>query len=199
MARRGGKKRKAGIKREANGRASRRLDDVKRSQKLSDEMSEAEAKSVALEARMRHTGLKLELLDLQDAGRPNAGTVHGVLLLRGDITKDQYTAAEWYIGRRCEYFRCQQIPDPDVPRFLGSGHGDEDKYESWVVATKAMWSDVLDCIQDASTQSRSPLKSALDTLLARQVMVEHQVGDLRLGLNAITRRFIQTKKLAMAC
>jgi hypothetical protein len=169
--------------REPSGRLSRRIEHVK----ARTDMTEAEAKSVGIAARIRH-GIPAHLADLSDAGRPNVGTLHGRMRLMNDITADQWTAAEWYRGARQRWLRAIQAPERIIEASEGAG-GDGISFRE----AKEAWDEIVDCLLEVSTQIRSPIIAAFDVLLVREQMVEHMVGDLRVGLNAIHRRFLQGK------
>lgn len=170
--------------REPNGRLSRRAED----RRERDDMTEIEAKSVVIEARVRH-GIPRHLADLQDAGRANAGTVHGRMRLSDDptcrLTADQFAAAEWWLGRRLEYLRAIGAERVAYDEPAGTGTGGVTISEA-----NAAWRRIIEVLQTVSTEHRSPVLAAFDTILARQAFVPHLVGDLRLGLNAIHRVFL---------
>lgn len=174
-------------RREPNGRLSRRTID--RAERR--EMTEREAKSVMIEARMRHTGLPRELVDLTDAGRPNAGTAHGILRLQGALTADQWSAAEWWLGTRQAYLRAI-LARGEANQHDGPAHGMEDSaaYATWCREKRALWAQVTACLQQASVEQRSPILSAFDVVLVRGQQMDHMTGDLRVGLNAIHRAFL---------
>lgn len=182
-------KRKPMIGREPNGRASRRIADV-----ASRELRNAkDAMSVAVAARIRHTGLSEEAVSINAAGRPNAGTVHGVMALRGELTREQWEAAEWYIGKRTAWLRSIQaatVPVGEVP----PGPRDEAAYAAWCRSIAETWAAVQDCLRDCAVEARSPVQAALDVILLRDQHMPHMVGDLRLALNAIHRRFLAGRK-----
>lgn len=189
------RKRKEGP-REPNGRLSRKPEH----RKERDDMTEAEAKSVVIEARVRH-GIPRELADLADAGRPNAGTIHGRMRLAGmmgdreqGINADQFDAAKWYIGRHLAYQRAIDAPGrervPDDDEGMGQGEGVS------LAEANAEWGKVLRVLQDVSTEHRAPVIAAMDTLFVRQAFVHTMVGDARLGLNAIHRTFLAGQRKA---
>jgi hypothetical protein len=168
--------------REPSGRLSRRIEHVK----ARTDMTEAEAKSVGIAARIRH-GIPAHLADLSDAGRPNVGTLQGKMHLMGDLDRDQWQAAEWYIGRRLSWLRAIDASPVYAPsERTGEGVPLHEAISEWRIVTNVL--------QDASTQSRSPILAAFDVILVRQLMVDHMVGDLRLGLNAIHRAFLQGRQ-----
>jgi hypothetical protein len=167
--------------REPSGRLSRRREHVKER----NDMTEAEAKSVVIEARVRH-GIPRFLADLSDAGRPNVGTLHGRMRLMGELDGDQWEAAEWFIGRRLSWLRAIGASPVFAP-----SEATEDGDGVLLADAIAEWSKVLNCLQEASTLHRAPIIAAFDVILTRQHYVERLVGDLRLGLNAIHHSFLQ--------
>lgn len=192
MKRKGGKRKVLFVAREPNGRISRRRVHVKER----EAMTQREAQSVAIEARMRHTGLTEAVVSLNHAGRPNAGTIHGIMCLRGDLSREQWDAAEWYIGKRQAWLRAIASPGQAVGALSGGGEFDEARHADWCAHARATWESVMACIQQASTEHRSPIAAALDVFLVRDHHVEHMVGDLRVGLNAIHRRFLAGQRRA---
>ena len=149
-------------------------------------MTQREAQSVAIAARMRHTGLPEEVVSLNHAGRPNAGTVHGIMQLRGDISREQWDAAEWFIGKRAAWLRAIESPNQETGASAG-GDFDPDRHAEFCRIARAEWAIINDCIQAASTETRSPLMAALDVFLVRNHHAAHMAGDLRIALNVIHR------------
>ncbi len=175
------------LRREPNGRLSRRIDEVV----TRTEMTEVEAKSVMITARERHTGLKGEAVDVVDAGKPNAGTIHGLMVLHKRLSLDQFVAAEWFLERRREWARAVEMPgEPLDPKPNWRKTFDEESHEKFCRTAKNRWGEIMGVLQEASIQSRSPILSALDHILIRQQDLEHMDGDLRTGLNAIRRAFL---------
>ena len=176
-------------RREPNGRLSRRAADVRDR----DYRNAKDAMSVVVAARARHTGLPEDVVSRNVAGQPNAGTVHGVMTLRGDLSREQWDAAEWYIGTRAAWLRSIQARDASAGQFP-AGEPDEGAYERWCRSIAATWETVQDCLRDCAVEARSPIQAALDVMLIRQHHLDHMVGDLRLALNAIHRRFLAARK-----
>lgn len=186
---RGGRPRLEGVPREPNGKPSRRVIHVGQRR----EMNEQEAKKVGVEARMRHTGLPVELAGLNHVGMPNAGTPHGVLYLRGRIDLREWHAAEWWLGRRIAFLRAVQAPGrPNEPKGEEEPEVSDDPeadYADWVTVTLARWAQVSECIRDVTTERRSPVAAALDNVLVRGQLLDHMLPDLRAALDAISRDF----------
>lgn len=172
-------------KREPNGRLSRKVEHVKER----EDMTTREAQSVMIAARMRQTGLSEAQVSSNDAGRPNAGTIHGIMCLRGEITREQWDAAEWWIGTRIAYLRSIQAAAVRTG-YAPPGDGDEAAHAQWCRAIAATWDALTDCIRDVMAETRLPIASALDVILLREQDMPHMVGDLRIALNAIHRRFL---------
>ena len=154
-------------------------------------MSADEAKSVMIEARVRH-GVPRADADIHDVGRPNYGTPHGKLCLDGVITNDQFEAAKWYVGRRMTYLRGVDAPGRphEAPERASEGDG------VTLAEALAEWRKVLRVLQDASTQHRAPVTAAMETLFLREVDVPAMYGDARIGLNALHRAFLVGQRRA---
>jgi hypothetical protein len=144
---------------------------------------------------MRHTGLPEEVVSMNEAGRPNAGTLHGIMCLRGEITRDQWDAAEWYIGKRTAWLRAIEASERQTGSAI-AGEFDEEEYATWCAKARETWAAIQACIQLSMAEQRAPLAAALDVLLLREHYVIDLVGDLRLVLNAIHRRFLQAARKA---
>lgn len=184
------KKRRDG-KREPNGRLSRRPEDTMN--RITE--TEAQIKSVALEARQRHTGIWAEVIDI---AKPNPGTEHGVLCLQGVLTGDQWSAAEWYLNARACHLRAICAPGGE-----GSSRGSanppsehDSKYIRWAQESEDMWGLIRKCLVEASAQSRSPILAAFAEILEKGNRMDHMTGDLRLGLNALHRSFFIDRRNA---
>jgi len=176
--------------REPNGRLSRKIID--REARMA--MTEQEAKSVAIEARIRH-GVDPAYADLSDAGRPNAGTVHGRMCLARSLSLEQWTAAEFYLGTRLAYLRSIEA-QLEVSQPAEGGTGTDESYVEWCQAIGERWREVVKRLQEVSTMSRSPVLAAFDVILVRGQLMPHMDGDLRLGLNAIHTHFLAQRRAA---
>ncbi|MEK9722120.1 MAG: hypothetical protein VW405_01375 [Rhodospirillaceae bacterium] len=175
-------------------------------------MTETEAKAVAIDARQRHTGLPVELCDLGiTTGLPNAGSVHGVMRLKGIVAErreqplgpgmlsaDQWQAAEWWLGRRAMWLRCIDAPGRETvelpneaPELVGLDPAARARWlREWAHRVRTEWADISACLAEAQAAARSPVIAAFDVLLVRNQPVEHMEGDLRIGLNAVHSRFL---------
>lgn len=204
---RGGRPPLPDVPREPNGRPSRRVIHVGERR----EMNEREAKKVGVEARMRHTGLPVELAGLNQAGMPNGGTVHGVMRLlgieaenakrplgEGMLSAAQWSAAEWWLGRRAQWLRAIDAPgrttveEPGVAVDELAGMTEAERNEALRAGwdkLAAEWAAIKACLRDATTEARSSVEAAFEVILVRNCPMPHMVGDLKLGLNALHRRF----------
>lgn len=96
--------------------------------------TEREATATAHEARMRQTGLPLELAKL-----PEAGSAVGRLWIAGDLTRGQYEAALYFGRARDAYLRALSAPGlPREPR-EGPGASDPDAAVRQAIADKARY------------------------------------------------------------
>lgn len=169
-------------------------------------MTAKEAMATALDARQRHTGLPRDLVELNEAGKPNAGNVHGMMRLRGIqaeraraplqpgmLSADQWQAAEWYLGKRIAYLRAIDAPGQAVDAPATIAEHDPERQAEWCRKMIAEWASIVACLQEASTLHRSPIVAAFDQMLVRNVYLEHLDGGLRIGLNALHREFLDRR------
>lgn len=182
---RAGRKRQPGI-REPNGRLSR--------SKPARIERERDIKAVMISARMRQTGLPESLVDGRpELGKPNVGTTQGWLRIQGELNKDQFQAADWYLGKRNEYLQAIAAPGAVSNRVISPEEGgNPEAYGRWCRRTMLKWDDIMSCLQVASTIARMPIISAFDHILDRQTpSLPHMYGGLRIGLTAIYRIFLR--------
>lgn len=198
MKKRGRNKMLGSHPREPNGRLSRRVIHVAER----TEMTEREARSVMVAARMKMTGLPEDWVAKGGAGRPDAGTVHGILRLQKmlddktphGLSAHQWDAAEWFIAARRNYLKAILARTGQGGEGPSHGMPDSDSYIDWCERATSTWQRVLSVIGEESVRSRTPIMSALDVMLLRQQHLDHLVGDLRIGLNAIHREFLAGRK-----
>lgn len=189
MARRGGhKKRRQNVKREPNGRVSRKKEyqrDLRNQERIE---TEAEAMEVAIAVRLR-------------AGIPrnvarSVGTVEGALFAKHAIDRDQYEAAVFYSVLRLQYLSAIDEPHaPKEPRGPSQGGGEE-AYERFCESAKQRWSDMRGQVSEAQQElgNTANLFGALDSL-ERGHLMDYQLGDLRFALNAVHKyRVFATKR-----
>jgi hypothetical protein len=161
-------------------------------------MTEREAKAVAINARIRH-GIPPEQADLVDAGRPNAGTVHGRLALGGSLTPEQWRVAEWYIRRHDAYQRASLSPGrrkANMPE-----DADPDDYAARCQAAIGDWAAIVDCLVKASIAKnledgfamRTDLATILDCILVRELDLPDQTATLRRGLDVLGSQFLNNE------
>jgi len=172
--------------REPNGRISRRRIHIMDRQ----EMTQREAQSVAIEARMRLFGLTAE-----QAKQQEGGTVIGRMRQARELSADQAEAASTYLSARNAYHRAigavsdtGRIPLPEAE---GCG-----TYEEFCQMARTRWDAITEVLQSVMIEIRSPAPvSALDHFAVRDVYVAELVGDLRVALNALHRHFSATTRL----
>lgn len=171
--------------REPNGRLSRRVVHAKER----EEMTQREAQSVAIAARMRVFGLT----EAQARGQ-DGGTVIGRMHHAKELTSDQVEAGFVYLEARNAYHRAIGVASDTgvapLPEAKGSG-----TYEEFCEAAIKRWTAVTDVLTCVMVEVRSPAPAAaLDNFVVRDMYVEHLVGDLRIALNALHRHFTSPSK-----
>lgn len=164
---------------------------------------EADVKAPALAARARHTGLPNDLLDLQDGGRANAGTVHGVMRLRAIaveraakvrlapvelgpnmLTADQYTAADWYLNQRQDWLRA--IGAPNSGGSPGSDNPDPAQHAEWCNQARRRF----DAITLVLLRAGIGCQWAVDQIADQREVPEMHAHLLKRGLDAIHAEFL---------
>ena len=167
-------------------------------------MTQKEAQSVVVDARMRQYGLSER--DAQDA---RGMTVIGRLYQRcrdGEelemISQAQYEAAVWFLDRRNDYKKACLSPDAYWSQYGGRGTIDEEAYEAFVKAAKETWQTIRETLQEAQTQYRAPIIEAIKQFVIEDRGEPHLLGDLRNGLNDLgklkERLTVQGKSLRIA-
>lgn len=175
--------------REPNGRLSRRRVHVQQR----EEMTQREAQSVAIAARMRLFGLTAE-----QARRQEGGTVIGRMRQMRELSADQAEAASTYLSARNAYHRAIGVASDTghIPFPEAEGVG---TYEEFCIQARARWAGIESTLQAVMVEMRSPAPaSALDQFVVRDVYVAHLVGDLRVALNALHRHFSSAQKVRRA-
>ena len=150
-------------------------------------MTQREAQSVVVEARMRHHGLSE-----RDASNNLAGTVIGRLFMQGQqneevlcISQDQYEAAVWFLERRND-FKCAHLSPDAFWKNLGrGGEPDEESYETFVKSARSIWRQIMEALQEKQTQTRTAVIEGVRQFVIDDRYMPHLLGELREGLNAI--------------
>lgn len=145
---------------------------------------EADASSVALEARRRVFGLSET-----DAKHLQAVDMLGRLRLRDEISETQHAAGQRYAEKRAEYHKtmlAKPVPSAgDLQRQPGfdASDGSEESYRLWCKRVAADF----DAMRIALRETDEPLAgSVLDSILDGQPLFNF-VGTLRIALNALAR------------
>jgi hypothetical protein len=194
MGRRG-KARQPG-KREPNGQLSRKPAD--RTSRFLDglERDERDTLAVGIEARVRVHGV-----DPERSRDQMAGSFVGRLCMTRQISRQQYDAAMTWL-EDCENYSAavhspRQPGAVDLNRIQGS-NGDYENVERTRRAITRMIGDkergirgAMQAVQAAQLEVRGQgnLFGALDAILHRDQELQHLVGDLRVGLNALARYY----------
>lgn len=189
MGKRGPKKRHG--KREPNGRLSRTV--TARADAMNQE--QRDTMSVAIEARQRVWGLS------RDASRDQmAGSAIGRYCLAEKIKLEQYDAAMAYLAEREEYHRYIVPPRPPGAVDPNATHGRAltEENEARVRHVMASWATTNAAIRDAQLAIRNDgnLRGAIDAVLIRDVQLDHLLGDIRIALNALARRYGLVARMA---
>lgn len=177
-AKRRGRKKIENMPREPNGRISR------------SGVHHEPADIVAIEARMRHTGLSKD-----KATDQKAATFIGCLNLMGrqdGLSDDQYDALVSFLDLRVDYLKA--IKAPDSTRQSGSmGNGSDeitDEYIRWCSRARERYTECQRAIQEAQNENRTEnLWAALDYCAIRGARHDYMVPALRIAANALHRFF----------
>ncbi|WP_208434599.1 hypothetical protein [Bartonella taylorii] len=159
--------------REPNGRITRAKTPRKSVDKL------------AIEIRAKRFGLTL-----QEAKNPLSGTYIGRLCLQGQLTQEQYDAAQQYLQIRNDYLCAKGLPNAiydDV-----STNSDPNSLEQWVQKATRHYQSMQEVIKEAQCLYRQyNLYAALQYLVIEDQMLPHLVNSLRVALNMLQKHFLQ--------
>lgn len=188
MGRRG-PKRKA-VARQQNGQPSRSKGALDARAKQAREGLDKEQQdmiAVGIEARQRVFGLPPTISRDQ-----MAGSALGRYCLQGHISRVQYDAGVQYLAD-CEAYS-RAIGAPGIPRAVDLNRiGGKDNHENVTKARAAMarYDAMVKAVRAKQTEigNMGNIFGALDTVIRRDVQLEHLVGDLRIGLNALARHY----------
>ncbi len=176
------------VKREPNGRASRRKKDVME-QFLEDLSKEdRDTQGPALAARHRIFGV-----DPIHSRDQKAGSAIGRYCLQGLVTDQQYDAGLLFLESMNRHLRAIDAPPQPGAVDLNATRGrpvfveNPDQLRKWRQEHKA----ALEAVQAKQNEIRlmGNLYGALYTVLVRDVQLESLLGDLRTGLNALVRHY----------
>lgn len=189
-------------KREANGRLSRKPSEVAARSNDAHDTQERETMSVALEARQRiHITDEWMRAFIGDKRMPReslardqkAGTAIGRYCLQGQITQTQYDAAIMFQESGVRYRRAIDAPPGPGAVDLNRTHGiavtteNPGQLRKWRQQHEAALRAIGE--KQREVGMRGNLLGALDTILNRDVMLEHLLGDMRLALNALAKHY----------
>jgi len=185
MGRRGPKK-QAGI-REAGGRLSRKPVEKQARDIAKVGVDEWEAMNTALMARWRVHKVPMDKLRDQ-----MAGSYIGRLCLSGELTQQQYDAAQAYLADRRDYHMAIDAPKQMGAVDLNAVHGrthHENVGRSQQAVARFMAAE--SAIQTAQNiiGLHGNLYAAISLCVVGEVDLHHMVGDVRLALNALARHY----------
>lgn len=151
--------------------------------------SHAPADAVAIKARARHTGLKMDQVKDQ-----KAGTFIGYLSLigpRDGLSGNQYDAAIEYLDLRRAYLRAIKAPGAEYEPNGGGSLDSEtsEEYDDWCDRTIKSYGECRKVIQEAQNASRENLWAALDLIVIEDQRLHHMIGATRILCNALAKFF----------
>lgn len=185
MGRRGPQKREG--KREAGGRLSRKPVEKQARDIAKVGADEWEAMNTALMARWRVHGVPMDKLRDQ-----MAGSFVGRLCLTGELSHQQYDAAQAYLADRRDYHMAIDAPKQMGAVDLNAVHGrnhHENVNRSRQSVAKFEAAQVA--VRNAQTilGNRGNLYAAIELCVIKEIELSHMVGDVRLVLNALVRHY----------
>ncbi|OPB31413.1 hypothetical protein [Bartonella sp. AR 15-3] len=161
--------------REANGRILRTKTPRKSMDKL------------AIEMRAKRFGLTIE-----EAKNPLSSTYVGRLYLKGELTQDQYDAAQKYLQIKNDYWCAKGLPSAvydESPIISDNG-----AREKWVQMATEHFSAVQNVVQEAQClYHQYNLHAALQYLVIEDQSLPQLVCSLRIVLNALYKHFTQNR------
>lgn len=171
--RRGGRKRRQGVKREGSGRAQRPTATEAKENML----------QVVLEARTAVFGLTPD----QARAMPET-TVLARLYVTGELSEAQYEAGTWYRGVVREYDRYMLAKGLPAPGDLNRSHGHDNddgtdgKYVDRFKAAIAMFSRCDRALMGCGDRMA---RASVNAIVLSDLDAPYFVGSLRIGLNAL--------------
>lgn len=185
MGRRGPRRQEG--KREAGGRLSRKPIEKQARDIAKVAADEWDAMNTALMARWRVHHVPMEKLRDQ-----MAGSYIGRLCLTGELTQQQYDAAQAYLADRRDYHMAIDAPKQMGAVDLNAVHGrshHENIARSQQAVSRFMAAEAA--IQNAQNiiGLHGNLYAAISLCVVGEVDLHHMVGDVRLALNALARHY----------
>ncbi len=163
--------------REPNGRISR----AKRPFVAVDQL--------AIEMRVKHFDLTL-----QDAKNPLSSTYIGRLCLKGELTQEQYDAAQKYLQIKNDYWCAKGLPNAVYDEMPSSS--DEKERDKWVRLVTEQFSNVQEVIRETQGFYRQHnFYAALQYLVIEDQTLPYLVSSLRIILNALQKYFFVKNNL----
>ncbi|EJF77531.1 hypothetical protein MCQ_01501 [Candidatus Bartonella washoeensis Sb944nv] len=161
----------AGQVREPNGRISRSKTPRESIDKL------------AIAIRAKRFGLTL-----QEAKNPLSGTYIGRLCLQGQLTQEQYDAAQQYLQIRNNYLCAKGLPSAVYDEMPSST--DDKARDKWVEFATEQFLNMQEAIKEAQCLYRQyNLYAAIQYLIVEDQMLPHLVSSLGIALNALQKYF----------
>lgn len=181
-----GRKRTKDVKREPNGKISRRKKDVMDRYVRDMDQAEREAVRPGIEARIRHGVLPEHSRDTK------AGSFVGRLCLGREISPAQYEAALQFLADWQDNAAAVGMPHSasavDLNRIHGKSGGENVNRS---IEAMQRWRGAVDAVQQRQNELRGhgALYAALEVCVLRDVDAYHMLGWLREGLNALSRHY----------
>ncbi|MCZ2158850.1 hypothetical protein NPX99_06145 [Bartonella sp. 220] len=123
-------------------------------------------------------------LTIQDAKNPLAGTYIGRLYLQGQLTQDQYEAAQKYLEVKNDYLCAKALPNAVYNEMPSSS--DDRAREKWVEFATKQFLSMQEVIRKTQALNRQfNLYAALQYLVIEDQMLPHLVNSLCIVLDAL--------------
>ncbi len=187
--RRRGRKPIQGVTRTKSGRISRSRSAREARERV--EFKEAAAQRLndyknRIRVRMAHH----DLTEAQ-AARQESGTVLGRLWLTTVIDERQYDAGVKCRQLCADYLKAINAPDATRNGTKGANGDETDAHEQWARDIAERHAAMKQAIVQANIENReSNIPAAIEYIVIRDQEMEHMIGDLRCGLNALVRHFM---------
>lgn len=187
MTRRG-RKAKLNVRREPNGKPSRRVEEVAKRNYNNLERDEVHTLSVGIAARERLFGL--QAVQSRDQ---LAGSFLGRLCLAGQVTRGQYDAAVTWLEERDACSHAMAAPRSPAAVDLNRVQGrpvaaERDDADRAAVAAFRESRRVVREVQN-SLGLHAHLLGAMQYVVEQDLELHHLVGDCRIALNALEKHY----------